>query len=130
MKKITKREFEVMALYSRGLTFKEIGHSLNIATRTAINYYVRVKEKSKQHITKAKRSRAINKQLYKMRLKEVIHEAREHNNEIKRYKYTFIKQVSLKHQALSLRLTYFDECLEFAFRSYCKMKLKNIKIRG
>jgi len=125
MKIITKREFEVIALYSKGLTFKEIGHSLNIATRTAINYYMRVKEKSKQHITKAKRSRSISKQLYKMRLKELMQEVREHNREATRY--TFIKQLSLNHQAKILRLTYFDECLEFAFRGYHKMKLKNIK---
>ena len=129
MKAITKREFEVIALYSKGLKFKEIGHSLNIAERTAINYYMRVKAKSKQHITKAKHSRAISKQLYKMRLKEVIHKVREHNNEIRRYGHNFIKQISLKNQSKILRLTYFDECLEFAFSGYCRMKLKNIKKR-
>lgn len=42
---ITKREFEVTFLYARGLTFKEMGFCLNIATRTAINYYMRVKAK-------------------------------------------------------------------------------------
>lgn len=120
---ITKREFEAISLYSKGLTFKEIGNCLNIATRTAINYYMRVKAKDKNRVTRAKKSRAINKHSYKMQLKEVIQEVRKYNSEIKRYGYTFRNEISIKNQSKVFRLNYFNECLLFAFKSFHKFKL-------
>lgn len=130
MKTITKREFEVISLYARGLTFKEMGNCLNIATRTAINYFMRVKVKDKSRVTRAKKLRAINKHSYKMQLKEVIQEARNYNSYTKRYGYTFRNEVSIKNQSKVLRLNYFDECLLLAFKSYHKFRLKNsIKVR-
>ncbi len=127
MKVFTKREYEVISLYSKGLKFKEIGHCLNIAERTAINYYMRVKSKDKSRVTRAKKSRAINKQSYKMLLKEVIQNVKEYNREIRRYGYTFRSEISITNQSKGFRLNYFDECLLFAFKSYYRFKLKNIK---
>lgn len=130
MLRYTKREFEVVALYSKGLTFKEIGNILNIATRTAINYFMQVKVKDKSRISRAKKSRAINKQSYMIRLKEVIRDTREYNREIKRYGYTFRSEISIKYQSQILRLKYFDECLLFAYKSYHRFRLKSsIKVR-
>lgn len=122
---ITKREHEIISLYARGLTFKEMGHCLNIATRTAINYYMRVKAKDKSRISRAKKSRAINKQSYMMRLKEVIQEVRNYNRDIKRYGYTFRNKLSIESQSKVFRLNYFNECLLLAFKSYHKFRLKN-----
>ncbi|WP_373033569.1 hypothetical protein [Sulfurovum sp.] len=122
---MTKREFEVISLYSKGLKFKEIGHCLNIVERTAINYFMRAKAKDKSRINRAKRSRAINKQYYKMRLKEVIQDAKEYNREIKKYGYTFRSELSIKNQSKVLRLKYFDECLIFAYKSYHRFRLKS-----
>jgi DNA-binding CsgD family transcriptional regulator len=122
---ITKREFEVISLYTRGLTFKEIGNCLNIATRTAINYYMRLKAKDKSRINRAKKSRAINKQCYKIRLKEVIQDTEAYNREIKKYGYTFRSELSIKNQSKLLRLNYFDECLLFAYKSYHRFRLKS-----
>jgi DNA-binding CsgD family transcriptional regulator len=127
---ITKREFEVISLYSRGLTFKEMGFCLNIATRTAINYYMRVKAKDKSRITRAKKSRAINKQSYIIQLQEVVKDARKYNREIRRYGYTFRNELSIKNQSKIFRLNYFHECLLFAFKSYCKFRLKSAIVSG
>lgn len=127
MRVFTKRDYEIILLYSKGLKFKEIGYCLNIAERTAINYFMRVKAKDKGKINRAKKSRAINKQYYTMKLKEVIRNVREYNREIRRYGYTFRSEISIKDQANVMRLNYFDECLLFAYKSYNKAKLKNIK---
>lgn len=125
---ITKREFEVISLYSKGLTFKEIGNCLNIATRTVINYYMRVKAKDKKRGTRAKRSRAINKHSYKVRLNEIIQEVKKYNRDIKRYGYTFRNEISIKNQSKVFRLNYFNECLLLAFKSYHKFRLKSAKL--
>lgn len=126
----TKREFEVIQLYAKGLTFKEIGHCLNIAERTAINYYMRVKAKDKSRINRAKKSRVINKQCYKIRLKELLKDTKEHNRNIKKYGYNFINEVSLKNQSKQLRLNFFNECLLFAYKNYHRFRLKSTKVSG
>lgn len=125
MRVFTKREFEVFSLYSKGLKFKEIGHCLNIAERTAINYYMRVKAKDKSRVTRAKRSRVVNKHSYKMQLKEVVQEVRNYNRNIKRHGYTFRNEISIKNQSKVFRLNYFNECLLLAFKSYHKFRLKS-----
>lgn len=122
---ITKREFEVISLYARGLTFQEMGNCLNIATRTAINYYMRIKVKDKSRVIRAKKSRAKNKHIYKMQLKEVIQEVRNYNRDIKRHGYTLRNEISIKNQSKVFRLNYFNECLLFAFKSYHKFKLQS-----
>ena len=127
MKTITKREFQIMALYSKGLKFKEMAQCLNIAERTAINYFMRVKAKDKSRITRAKQSRTINKQSYIVRLKEVLHDAKKYNRDIKRNRYTFLKEISIKNQSKGMRLNYFNECLLFTHKSYNEMKLKSLK---
>ena len=127
MQRITKREYQIISLYSKGLKFKEMAQCLNIAERTAINYFMRVKAKDKSRIERAKKSRSINKQSYIVRLKEVIHDVREYNREIRRYEYTFRTEISIKNQSKGMRLNYFDECLLFAHKSYNAMKLKSLK---
>lgn len=130
MKTITKREFQIMALYSKGLMFKEMAQCLNIAERTAINYFMRVKAKDKSRVYRAKKSRAINKHSYTVRLKEVVQNVKELNREIKRYDYPFRSELSIKNQSKVFRINYFNECLLSAFKSYHKFRLKNsIKVR-
>ncbi|WP_373033418.1 LuxR C-terminal-related transcriptional regulator [Sulfurovum sp.] len=127
MNEITKREFQIMALYSKGLKFKEIAQCLNIAERTAINYFMRVKAKDKGRIKREKQSRAINKQSYTMQLKEVLHDVKEYNREVRRNKYTFRSEISIKNKSRETRLRYFDECLLFAYKSYHRFKLNRAK---
>lgn len=124
---ITKREHEVISLYSKGLKFKEIGNCLNIAERTAINYYMRIKAKDKSRIYRAKKSRAINKKSYKLNHKELVQEIKAKNREIKKYNYVFKNEVSIKNQSKLLRLKYLDECLLFAYKSLHRYRLKVVR---
>lgn len=123
---ITKREFQIMALYSKGLMFNEMAQCLNIAERTAINYFMRVKGKDKGRITRSKQSRAINKQSYKMRLKDEIVKVKAYNRKIKKYSLS-VKEISIANQSKAIRLNYFNECLLFTHKSYNAMKLKSLK---
>lgn len=106
--------------------FKEMAQCLNIAERTAINYFMRVKAKDKGRITRAKQSRATNKQSYKMRLKAEIQTIKAHNREAKKYSL-HNAELSIKKQSNLFRLNYFNECLLFAHKSYNAMKLKSLK---
>ena len=118
---LTKRESEVLSLYKKGLTFKEMGILLGIATRTAINYLMRVKAKDKQLVKRAKATRAKSRQLFKDRFTELVKSAKHYN------KFT-TKQISIKSLLDVFKSEYFNECLVFAFRSYQKMKLKKVKL--
>jgi transposase len=124
--KITKREFQIMALYSKGLTFREMAQCLGIAERTAINYLMRVKAKENNSITKAKPSREKNKLSYKIRLKDEVRTIKAHNRETKRYALNDA-QISIKKQSKIFRLFYLNECLLFTHQSYNEMKLKSLK---
>ena len=123
---ITKREFEVISLYARGLTFKEIGKCLSVAERTAINYFMKVKDKSKSRVTRAKKSRSINKRNYQLQLKEVLQNVKAHNLEMKKYNLSS-KEIPLQEQERFMRLQYLHESLIFAYKSYHRFRLKSTK---
>ena len=57
MKKLTKLQYQVIFLYSKGLTFKEINKTLATASR---GVYSQVVSKDKGRVTRAKLSRVIN----------------------------------------------------------------------
>lgn len=127
MKVITKREYQVISLYSRGLTFKEIGYLLGIATRTAINYYMRVKVKDKGRVTRAKKSRAYNKSEFNIRLQELIITMREYNKRMMYYRFTQHKVKLISHEVKMLRYLYIKKSLEFTYQSYYRFKLNLLK---
>ena len=127
MKRITKREYEVISLYSKGLTFKEIGSALQIATRTAINYYMRVKLKDKGRVTRAKISRSLNKMRFKILLKKytgfskITREFSVHNGHFNE------ETPSIEEIALLVRSQYIKDSLQFAFKSYYRFRIALLK---
>jgi len=127
MKVITKREYQVISLYARGLKFKEIGLYLGIATRTAINYYMRVKKKDKGRVTRAKKSRAFKKSDYSQSLHELSKTIREYNKSMMYYSFTQYKVKSLTYEIKVLRFKYIKESLKFAYQSYNRFKLNLLK---
>jgi len=127
MRVITKREYQVISLYARGLKFREIGLYLGIATRTAINYYMRVKTKDKGRVTRAKKSRAFNKSDYSQSLHEMVKTIRAYNASMMYYSFTQHKVKSLTYEIRVLRSRYIKESLEFAHKSYNRFKLHLLK---
>ena len=127
MKVITKREYQVISLYARGLKFSEIGLYLGIATRTAINYYMRVKQKDKGRVTRAKKSRNFNKLDYGLSLQEMIKTIKAYNASMMYYSFTQHKVKSLTYEMRMLRYNYIKESLEFAHKSYNRFKLHLLK---
>ena len=129
MKVITKREYQVISLYARGLKFREIGLHLGIATRTAINYYMRVKKKDKGIVTRAKKSRLFNKSDYSLSLQELIKAIRAYNENMMYYSFNHHKVKSLTYEIKVLRFIYIKESLKFAYQSYNRFKLNLLKKR-
>ena len=82
---ITKREYEVISLYAKGLTFKEIGNSLGIAMRTAINTYVRLKKKDTRRVSKAKALRNTEKLIYRQSKKAFLKKIENHRDILIQY---------------------------------------------
>lgn len=132
MKVITKREYQVISLYARGLKFREIGLHLGIATRTAINYYMRVKTKDKGRVTRAKKSRTFNKSDYKATSHTFVRFLESYNKNIENH-YTSVywkRHKPLRNIAKEVqlfRLIYIRESLEFAFKSYNRFKTNLLK---
>lgn len=129
MKQITKREYQVIQLYTKGLMFNEIGSYLGIAERTAINYYMRVKKKDKSRITRAKKSRAFNKINYLEIQKSLILQIEKYNDLMLFSHITKHKVKSLTYEIKELRHQYIKQSLEFAHKSYNKFKLNLVKKR-
>ena len=89
---ITKREYQVISLYARGLTFKEIGYSLSIATRTAkenISYYNRCSYTFREPLS-VKESVAIAK--YRYIVESLLFSFKSYN----RFKLNLLKKKSKK----------------------------------
>lgn len=119
---LSKREFEVLSLYKAGLTFREVGLCLHIAERTAINFFVRARNKDKPRARRAKQSRTTHKDSYKMSLKEVMLDVKRYN----RNEYCTTK-ISLDDAKRNHRLNYMSDALVSAFREWNRYKLKNAK---
>ncbi|MDA7817417.1 LuxR C-terminal-related transcriptional regulator [Sulfurimonas sp.] len=139
MKRLSKREYEVIALYSKGLTFKEIGYALNINIRTAINYYMRVKTKDKSRVTRAKHSRDINKTELGLMIEVVVIEAKQYNKFFAGYNDNLTNLNERFFQARPLlcikdvvrvvRMEYIKQCLVFTFNSFNRWKVNLTKKR-
>ncbi|MFA6788187.1 MAG: hypothetical protein WC149_04330 [Arcobacteraceae bacterium] len=102
MKKLTQLQYEVIFLYSRGLTFKEIDTALATTSR---GVYSQVVAKDKGRVTRAKTSRQINLNNYKQELNKKLDEVKIHNKHF-RNSTQWIKEnyvVSLKVSQRSFR---------------------------
>jgi len=117
MRNITKQEYIVLQLYAKGLTFKDIGLAMNIAKRTAINFYMRVKKKDKGRVTRAKKSRLYNKSELKLLIDADLNMMKDikYSNATYRTKY---KELSIADTKRYTILKYIDECILFAHQSY------------
>ena len=126
MRKLSKLQYEVIFLYSKGLTFKEIDTALATASKGA---YSQVVAKDKSRVTKAKLSRKINLRNYKEDLKKYLDTVKENNsfckNQIQwiREKYTIDVEVAKD----KFRNQYINDMLDKSFKSYNGYKLTFLK---
>ena len=126
MRKISQLQYEVIFLYSKGLTFKEIDKALNTASR---GVYSQVLEKDKGRVTRSKLSRLTNMRNYKEDLKKYLDTVKEHNKNYKnqiqwlRDKYT----IDIKVAKVSFRNQYIKAMLDKSFKSYNRYKLTFLK---
>ena len=86
MRKLSKLQYEVIFLYSKGLTFKEIDTSLSTASKGG---YSQVVAKDKSRVTKAKLSRKINLRNYKEDLKKYLDVVKVNNKHYKNESYEY-----------------------------------------
>lgn len=80
MKKLTQLQYEVIFLYSKGFTFKEIDIELQTASK---GFYFQVSEKDKGRVTRAKESRKINLDNYQKKLLVYLYDIKKNNKDIK-----------------------------------------------
>ena len=126
MRKLTKLQYQVIFLYSKGLTFKEIDKALTTASKGA---YSQVLEKDKGRVTRAKLSRVTNIRNYKEDLKKYLDTVKENNRFCKnhiewiREKYT----IDVEAARDSFRKKYIIDSLDKSYKSYSKYKLTFLK---
>ncbi|MCT7545061.1 hypothetical protein N5T80_01880 [Aliarcobacter cryaerophilus] len=126
MRKLSQLQYEVIFLYSKGLTFKEIDKALATASKGA---YSQVLEKDKGRVTRAKLSRVTNMRNYKEDLKNYLDTVKENNKHYKNYnqwlkeKYT----IDIKVAKVSFRSRYINAMLDKSFKSYNGYKLTFLK---
>ena len=82
MKKLSQLQYEVIFLYSKGLTFKEIDTTLATASK---GVYSQVIAKDKGRVSRAKRSRETNLNNYKQELKKKLDEVKTQNKHFRTY---------------------------------------------
>ena len=126
MKRLSKLQYEVIFLYSKGLTFKEIDTALATASK---GVYSQVVAKDKGRVTRSKLSRLTNTRNYKEDLKKYLDTVKENNRFCKnhiewiREKYTIDVEVA-KHR---FRNQYINAMLDKSYKSYSKYKLTFLK---
>ena len=126
MKRLSKLQYEVIFLYSKGLTFKEIDTALATASK---GVYSQVVAKDKGRVTRSKLSRLTNTRNYKEDLKKYLDTVKENNrfckNHIKwiREKYTIDVEAAID----SFRKKYIIDSLDKSYKSYTKYKLTFLK---
>ncbi|MFY4743570.1 hypothetical protein ACOTVT_08740 [Aliarcobacter butzleri] len=126
MKLLSQLQYEVIFLYSKGLTFKEIDKALTTASR---GVYSQVVVKDKGRITRAKKGRRTNLNSYKIELNKYIKEVKKNNNQCKDYTQ-WVKEkylIPIEVAKVLFRKKYLENCLNKSYRSYCKYKITNLK---
>lgn len=122
MRKLTKLQYEVIFLYSKGLTFKEIDTALTTASR---GVYSQVLAKDRSRITRAKLSRNINLRNYKVELKKYLDEVKENNKYYKNSTQWIKEKYTIKIEIAKdrFRKKYIIDSLDKSYKSYSKYKL-------
>ena len=126
MRKLSQLQYEVIFLYSKGLTFKEIDTALTTASK---GVYSQVVAKDKGRVTRAKKARETNLNSYKIELIKYIDEVKKSNKQNSKYsnwikeKYTIPIAVA---KAL-FRKKYINDSLDKSYKSYTKYRLTFLK---
>lgn len=128
MKRLTRLQYEVILLYSKGLTFKEIDSLLKTPSR---GVYSQVLLKDKGRITRAKISREKNIKRYKINLHEAMIQIKEHNKLFDRSAaWVRVKNtIPLDKAKIVYRSNYLTQSLEKAHKSYTRYKITYLKNR-
>lgn len=126
MRKLSKLQYEVIFLYSKGLTFKEIDTSLATASK---GVYSQVVAKDKGRISRAKKSRKTNLNSYKIELSKYIDEVKKNNKQNSKYS-NWIKEkytIPIAVAKASFRKKYINDSLDKSYKSYTKYRLTFLK---
>ena len=126
MKLLTQLQNEVIFLYSKGLTFKEIDTALATASK---GVYSQVVAKDKGRVTRAKKARETNLNSYKIELNKYIKEVKKNNKHYKNYTQ-WIKEkyvIPIEVAKDGFRRKYINDSLDKSYKSYSKYKLTFLK---
>lgn len=126
MKKLSQLQYEVIFLYSKGLTFKEIDTTLATASR---GVYSQVVAKDKSRITRAKLSRETNLKNYKEDLKKYLVDVKVKNKYYKNSTQWIKEKYTIKIELAKdrFRKKYITDSLDKSYKSYSKYKLTFLK---
>ena len=126
MKKLSQLQYEVIFLYSKGLTFKEIDTTLATASR---GVYSQVVAKDKSRITRAKSSRETNLKNYKEELKKYLVDVKVNNKYYKNSTQWIKEKYTIKIEVAKdrFRKKYIADSLDKSYKSYSKYKLTFLK---
>ena len=126
MRKLSQLQYEVIFLYSKGLTFKEIDTTLATASR---GVYSQVVAKDKSRITRAKLSRETNLKNYKEDLKKYLLDVKVNNKYYKNSTQWIKEKYTIKIELAKdrFRKKYITDSLDKSYKSYSKYKLTFLK---
>lgn len=122
MKKLSQLQYEVIFLYSKGLTFKEIDTTLVTSSK---GVYSQVVAKDKSRVTRAKLSRETNLKNYELELKKYLDSIKEHNKYYKNSTQWIKEKYTIKIEVAKdrFRKKYINDSLDKSYKSYSKYKL-------
>lgn len=126
MRKLSQLQYEVIFLYSKGLTFKEIDTALATASR---GVYSQVVAKDKSRVTRAKLSRETNLKNYKEDLKKYLVDVKVKNKYYKNFTQWIKEKYTIKIELAKdrFRKKYITDSLDKSYKSYSKYKLTFLK---
>lgn len=124
MRKLTQLQYDVIFLYAKGLTFKEIDTAL---ITTSKGVYSQVLAKDKGRVTRAKKARKTNLYSYHQELKIYIDDIKKKNSNWKKIFSDNRYSICTNLAKNSFRKKYIDDSLDKSYKSYCKYKLTFLK---
>lgn len=126
MKKLTKLQYQVIFLYSKGLRFKEI--DLLLATSSK-GVYTQVSIKDKSRLTRAKISKEKNIKSFNYELKIYLNEITVYNKYFRNCSQ-WLKQnntIPLSKAKVTYRNKFMFKCLDKSSQSYSRYKITFMK---
>jgi len=126
MKKLTKLQYQVIFLYAKAFTFKEIDKLLITSSK---GIYTQVSRKDKSRVTRAKISKDKNIKNYIDEVAKYIDEVKIHNKYFRDCSQ-WLKHnntISLSKAKANFREKYIFNCLDKSSQSYIKYKITFIK---